>query len=101
MELAKRTESVEEPLHFRTSPVAPAENIGDSVLDDHDVVLAWQLKAQLCWVRNDQGPVNGFRWILWDRFGLGNPPSRVDQRSTRCQPEAEGDRTTSTLRLVR
>jgi hypothetical protein len=101
MELAKRTEAVGQPRHPGVSPVVRSKGtIGESSTVDHDVARAWDLKTGLQWVRSDGGPVNGFRWFLCDRFGLGRPPSRVEQRPI---PDTLMDDDTSiapTLRLV-
>jgi hypothetical protein len=83
MELAKRTEPVDPPQPLRASPVARWETKDDSLLGDQDVARAWELKAQLCWSRNDHGPLNRFRWFIWGRYGAGRPPSRVEQKSMR------------------
>jgi hypothetical protein len=87
MELAKRPVSVEQPRPLRDSPVVRLEDtICESSTVDRDVARAWELKADLQWVRNDSGPINGFRWFLWGKFGLGRPPSGVEQRPTRGGP---------------
>jgi hypothetical protein len=81
MELAKRTEPVDPPQPLGASPAAGWETADDSLLGDQDVARTWELKAKLCWSRNDDGPLNKFRWLIWDRYGVGRPPSRVEQRS--------------------
>lgn len=81
MELAKSTNTVEEPWNENVASVARAGDALDaSSAVDQDVARAWDVKASLRWVRNDHGPVNGFRWLLWDRYGLGRPPSAVEHR---------------------
>lgn len=104
MELAKTTEAVEQPWNDGVSPVARwGQTIGDSSTVDQDIERAWELKAELRWVRNDHGPLNGFRWLLWDWYGLGHPPSGVEKRPTSEQPTAmTGDAAPSApdLRLV-
>ena len=40
---------------------------------------AWLLKATMRWVRDDRSPLNAFRWFVWGRLGIGDPPSRVEK----------------------
>jgi hypothetical protein len=104
MELAKPTESLDRTWNLEISPVDRRDDstVDSSTIND-DVARAWELKAGLQWARNDRGPVNGFRWLLWDRFGMGRPPSGVEQRPTPRQPESLSPGTaagTPTLHLV-
>ena len=83
MELAKSTDTVEQPWQDGLATVARADNPADaSPKVDQDLPRAWEIKAALRWVRNDHGPVNRLRWLLWDKYGLGSPPSAVEQRPT-------------------
>jgi hypothetical protein len=59
--------------------VPSAARVATSGLDT-DVERAWELRARSRWVRDDSGPLNGFRWLLWDRLQIGRPPSRVEER---------------------
>jgi hypothetical protein len=87
MELAKSTDTVEQPWHDGVAPVAPSDDGGnDSSKVDQDLARAWDIKAALRWVRNDHGPLNGLRWLLSDKFGLGRPPSAVERRTAADDP---------------
>jgi hypothetical protein len=100
MELAKRTEAIElqDP---GGSPLVPPEDTIDEVSTfDPDIARAWELKTELQWVKSDGGRVNGFRWFLYDRFGLGRPPTRVEQRPRHEHSEDDAISTAPTLRLV-
>jgi hypothetical protein len=84
MELTKSNETgFEDPLGDEISTtawdVSSAARVATSGRDT-DVERAWELRAKSRWVRNDSGPVNGFRWLLWDRLQIGRPPSRVEER---------------------
>jgi hypothetical protein len=81
MEPMKSTEAVEGTWNDAISPAERRRQVtvGSRVIDQ-DIARAWQLKAGLQWVRNDDGPLNRFRWHLWDRYGKGRPPSRVEKR---------------------
>ncbi len=87
MELAKSTDTVEQPWHDGFAPVARSDHAIDaSSTVDRDLARAWEVKAALRWVKNDRGPVNGLRWLLWDKHGLGRPPSAVEPRPTADDP---------------
>lgn len=97
MKLVNTTESVE----HQSSVGVLSDARRDSSTDDQDVVRAWELKAQMQWVRNDHGLLNGFRWFLSDRYGLGRPPAGVAKRPVPYESTAlTGDRAVPTLRLV-
>jgi hypothetical protein len=92
MKLVQTTESVEHP-----SSAAVSSTV------DQDVARAWELKAQLQWGRNDRGPLNGFRWFIRDRYGLGRPPAGVEKKLAPYESTAltgDGARTIPTLDLV-
>jgi len=83
MELAKSTEAFETQWDDGISPIARWDQAAvDSPAVDEVLTRAWEAKAGLQWVRNDNGPLNGFRWFVWDRCGLGRPPSRVEKRAS-------------------
>jgi hypothetical protein len=82
MELAKSTEAFDS---WWDSEVAPVDRwdraaFGSRAVDE-DLTRAWDVKAGLQWVRNDDSPLNRLRWSVWDRYGVGRPPSRVQERS--------------------
>jgi hypothetical protein len=81
MEPMKSTEAVEGPRNDAISPSASRRHVtvGSRIIDQ-DIARAWRLKAGLQWVRNDLGPLNRLRWHIWDRYGKGRPPSRVEKR---------------------
>ncbi len=58
-----------------------SNRMDDSMVDLHDEIIehAWLLKTRMRWVRNDRNPLNAFRWFVWDRLGIGDPPSRVER----------------------
>ena len=75
MELAKSTEAFDS---WWDSEVAPVDRwdraaFGSRAVDE-DLVRAWDVKAGLQWVRNDDGPLDRIRWSVWDRYGVGRPP---------------------------
>jgi hypothetical protein len=80
MELAKSTDTAEQPWQDGLARSADCADAVSTV--DRDLARAWEITAALRWVRNDHGPVNELRWLLWDKYGLGRPPSIVDQRPT-------------------
>jgi hypothetical protein len=87
MELAKSRETVEQPWHDGVVRVDRSdEAIDASSKFDQDLVRAWEIKAAMHWVRNDHGPVDGLRWRLWDKYGLGRPPSVVKHRPAADNP---------------
>ncbi len=79
MELAKSTEAFE--TQWDDGIARWDQAAVDSPAVDGVLTRAWEAKAGLQWVRNDNGPLNGFRWFVWDRCGLGRPPSRVEKRA--------------------
>jgi hypothetical protein len=105
MELAKSTETVEKPYNGRISSVGRLDHSsGESSTVDPDLVRAWELKAELRWVRKDHGRFNGFRWLVWDRYGLGHPPSNVQKRTSVDSPTVltrDAASQASILRLVK
>ncbi len=70
MELATSKETAELPSHD-----------GSSLGPDYERIIehAWLLKTAMRWVRNDRGPLNAFRWFVWDRYSIGDPPSRLER----------------------
>ncbi len=70
MEFAKSKETTERP-----------SDDGSSLGPEYERVIehAWLLKSAMRWVRNDGSPLNAFRWFVWDRLGIGDPPSRVER----------------------
>jgi hypothetical protein len=92
MKLVKTTEAVEHPSSVGVLPAGREE----SATVDQDVVRAWELKSQTQWVRNDRGLINGFRWFLLDRYGLGHPPAGVEKKPV----PYESTPSVPTLRLV-
>jgi hypothetical protein len=72
----------------------------DASIVDQDLEQSWERKAQLQWVRNDAGVLNGCRWFLWDKLGLGRPPSTLAKRSTLHSSIDSSAQSSSTLRLV-
>lgn len=94
MELAKSKESTECPSDDGSSldpgRGGPSSNrIVDSVVDlrsEQIIEHAWMLKTGMRWIRNDRNALNAFRWFVWDRLGIGDPPSRVERTTS-----AEGD----------
>lgn len=104
MELAKSTETPEQPPHGGISSVAAREHPraeGSNV--DEDLARAWEVKSRLQWVRKDHGPVNRFRWLLWEKHRLGRPPSGVEYKPVVDQPgdlTTEKRATAQILRLV-
>jgi hypothetical protein len=98
MELVKSKERSEHPLSD-VSPLssrwggASSNRIEDSTVEVHDAIVehAWLLKSQMRWVRDDRNPLNSVRWLVWDRWGTGNPPSRVEKKShSRREPWGSG-----------
>ena len=86
MELTKSKEATERPSDHDSSPSPSwgrqsSNRMDDSIIDLHDEIIerAWLLKTQMRWVRNDRNPLNAFRWFAWDRWGIGDPPSRVER----------------------
>ena len=81
MELAKSTEAFDSWWDSEVSPVDRWDRaaFGSRAVDE-DLIRAWDVKAGLHWVRNDDGPLNRLRWSVWDRFGVGRPPSRVEEK---------------------
>lgn len=57
----------------------PSSNPIEASLADLVVERAWLLKAEMRWVREDRNPLNAFRWFVWDRVGVGHPPSRAER----------------------
>ena len=87
MELTKSKEITDRPSDDGGSlgpgRVGPSSNeIANSVLDPI-IVQAWLLKSTMRWVRDDRGPLNSFRWFVWDWFGIGDPPSTVERTAAR------------------
>ena len=88
MELATSREITERPsdngssLPSRWGGPSP-ERTDDSMAELHDESIehAWLLKSEMRWVRDDRYPIGAFRWFVWDRFGVGDPPSRVQRKS--------------------
>jgi hypothetical protein len=70
MEFAKSKETTERPSDDSSSLGPDYERI---------IEHAWLLKSAMRWVRNDRNPLNAFRWFVWDRSGIGDPPSRVER----------------------
>jgi len=70
MEFAKSKETTERP-----------SDEGSSLGPEYERVIehAWLLKTTMRWVRSDRSPLNAFRWFVWDRLGIGDPPSRVER----------------------
>jgi hypothetical protein len=88
MELAKSKEATERPSDDRSSlgpsrGVRTANRRDDSIVELHDeaVERAWLLKTEMRWVRDDRNPLNAFRWFVWDRLGIGDPPSRATKKN--------------------
>lgn len=87
MELAKSRETVEQPWHDGLVPSTDRTKRSTASSEvDQDLVRAWEIKAAMHWVRNDHGLVNGLLWHLWDKYGLGRPPSLVKQRPAADNP---------------
>ena len=84
MELAKSKEAFDTWWDSETSPVGRWDKaaFGSRAVDE-DLIHAWEVKAGLHWVRNEDGPLKRLRWSVWDRFGLGRPPSRVEGEGQR------------------
>jgi hypothetical protein len=88
MELAKSKETTERPsedgISLARHWAGPGPNrIDDSKVELHDEIVehAWLSKSEMRWVRDDHNPLGAFRWFVWDRFGAGDPPSRVQRKS--------------------
>ena len=84
MELVKSKETTERPSDdgrsLGSSWVGPSSNrMDDSMVELHDEIIerAWLIKTKMRWVRDDRNPLNAFRWFVWDRLGIGDPPSRA------------------------
>jgi hypothetical protein len=73
MEFAKSKETTERPSDDSSSLGPDYERI---------IEHAWLLKTAMRWVRDDRNPLNAFRWFVWDRLGIGDPPSRVQRAAT-------------------
>jgi len=75
MEFAKSKEITERP-----------SDDGSSLGPDYERIIehAWLSKTAMRWVRDDRNPLNAFRWFAWDRWGIGDPPSRV-KRATAAE----------------
>ena len=86
MELATSRETVDQPWHDGIIPVERSDKVDACSKVDQELVRAWEIKAAMHWVRNDRGPVGGLRWHLWDKYGLGRPPSVVTQRPAADNP---------------
>ncbi len=73
MEFAKSKETTERP-----------SDDGSSLGPDYERIIehAGLLKTAMRWVRDDRNPLNAFRWFVWDRLGIGDPPSRVQRVTT-------------------
>jgi hypothetical protein len=104
MELAKSTEAFDTWWDGEASPVARWDKaaFGSRAVDE-DLIHAWELKAGLQWVRNDDSPLKRFRWSVWDRYGLGRPPSRVEERASAQESTgatSEGAPSSPVLRVV-
>jgi hypothetical protein len=71
MEIAKSKETTTE---------RPSDD-GSSLGAEYERVIehAWLSKSAMRWVRNDRNPLNALRWFVWDRLGIGDPPSRVER----------------------
>jgi hypothetical protein len=83
MELAKSTEAFDNWWGSEVSPVARWDQaaLGSGAVDE-DLTRAWEVKAGLQWVRNDDSPLNRLRWFVRDRYGMGRPPSRVEEKAS-------------------
>jgi hypothetical protein len=83
MELAKSTEAFDSWWDSETSPEARWDRaaFGSRAVDE-DLIRAWEVKAGLQWVRNDDTPLKRLRWFVWDRYGVGRPPSRVEEKAS-------------------
>jgi len=83
MDLAKSTEAFDSWWDSETSPMARWDQaaFGSRAVDE-DLIHAREVKAGLQWVRNDDSPLKRLRWFVWDRYGLGRPPSRVEKRAS-------------------
>ena len=83
MEHAKSKETAERPSDEGSSPGpswgGPSSDRIDDSMVDPIVEHAWMLKTTMRWVRNHRSPINAFRWFVWDRLGIGDPPSRVER----------------------
>jgi hypothetical protein len=82
MELVNTRETTERPSDAGSRAGPEFDRVTDLAVDlqDGDVESAWLLKTRLRWVRDDRNPLNAFRWFFWNRFGVGDPPSRVIQK---------------------
>jgi hypothetical protein len=88
MELAKSRETSKRPsgdgisLAPRWGGPSP-DRIDDSKAELHDEAIehAWLSKSEMRWVRADHNPLGAFRWFVFDRFGMGDPPSRVQKKN--------------------
>ncbi len=45
--------------------------------DDPVLELHYEITIEH-WVRDDRRQLNRFRWFVWDRLGIGDPPSRAE-----------------------
>jgi hypothetical protein len=77
------------PESNQTSGRPSDDGTSTSLGPDYEKIIehAWLLKTAMRWVRNDRNPLNAFRWFVWDRLGIGDPPSRVESAT------ADGART--------
>jgi hypothetical protein len=84
MELKKSNRAARDPWYEHVSPVAPLAEIGTDQINtstpDVDLDDAWELKSKFQCARDECGPLNSLRWLLWDRCRIGNPPSRFETR---------------------
>ena len=89
MELAKSKETTTERPSEDGILLAPRwggpslDRIDDSKVELHDEAIehAWLSKSEMHWVRDDRNPLGAFRWFVWDGFGIGDPPSRVQRKN--------------------
>jgi hypothetical protein len=104
MELAKSTEAFEQRWNDGISPATNWDQAGvGSQTVDQDLARSWELKAGLQWVRDDASTLDRFRWLLWDRYSLGRPPSRVEKRASSDRSQGvtnDGALGLPTLRVV-
>jgi len=84
MELKNSNQAAGDLWYDDVARVAPLVEVGTDQINtstpDVDLDDAWELKSKLRWVRDERGPLKSLRWLLWERYRIGNPPSRFEKR---------------------
>ena len=77
MELKKSNQAAGDLWYEDVAPVAPLAEITNQINTstlDVDLDDTWELKSKLRCVRDERGPLNALRWLLWERYGSATRP---------------------------